>query len=277
MNKELHITRSLSLLFFLLFICAGNVFCQQNFQRDVPFTQALYQFIDSYFDHKINSQELLEELYNSSLDSGAELPDEYSQLIHEGRCYYYYGLTLMENYDITDLTKSNLQDTTEKEPTNKTAARYFDQAIENSKKALKLRKGSDAYTLLASGISANCTAKNTGYIISNGAKVNTYASKAIHLDSTNGTARYIGTCQNVYAPAPFSNVEEGRKKMLSYLDTYDVNNEKFDVFNILSAIGYCCQRQKKYSDAIFWYQESLKLYPDNVSVNRLCNRLKETK
>jgi len=64
--------------------------------------------------------------------------------------------------------------------------------------------------------------------------------------------------------------------MISYLDNCYIQNEKFDTFYILSAIGYSCQRLNQNDEALFWYGKSLEIYPENVSVNRLVKKLNET-
>lgn len=268
-------TRNQSLALLLFLITILPVFCQEDFRREVPYTKALYDFIDAYFDHKMPSQEILDRHFNSAMESSADFSEEYCILVHKARCYYFYGLTLMEDYDISDMAQVDLNDTSNSESKNRQAARYFDQAIDLGKQALKIQKGSDAYALLCNGISANCIAKNTAYIIANGLKVNSYAKKAVQANYSNGTAYYLGNCQNVYAPAPFCKVKDGKTRMSSLLETPYIKNEKFDVFNILSAIGYCCQRMDEKEEAIQWYEKSLEIYPDNVSVNRLLKKLKE--
>lgn len=267
--------RNKSLALILLLVTILPAFCQEEFKREVPYTQALYNFIDAYFDHKILSQKILDEHFNSSMESSSEFSDEYCVLVHKARCLYFYGLTLMEDYDISDMAKTDLNNPSDSETKNKQAAKYFDQSIDLGKEALKIQKGTDAYALLCNGISANCIAKNSAYIIANGLKVNTYAKKAVTQDYSNGTAHYLGSCQNIYAPAPFCKLKDGMSKMDMYLSVPYIHKEKFDVFNILSAIGYCHQRMGNIDEAILWYEKSLEIYPDNVSVNRLLKKIKE--
>lgn len=265
-------------IFFIifLFINCSLLFSQDFSERDVPFTPELYEFIDLCLNHKLSTRELLDSYFKTAEDSCPNDFDEYSRYVHHGRCLYFYGLSLMDDYDISDMATVNLNDTSEKEALNKIAAKYFDQTIDMCKAALKIKKGSDAYSLICNGISANCTAKNTAYIIRNGIKVSSYAKKSITEDFSNGTAHYLETCQSIYAPSPFCSIEEGQKRMKSYLENCYIQNEKFDVFYILSAIGYSCQRLNQNDEALLWYGKSLEIYPENVSVNRLVKKLKET-
>lgn len=251
------------------------VFCQEIHIREVPFTPELYEFIDCYLNHKFTDRSLLEEAYNKAINSIPVDLEEYSKLVQKGRCLYFYGLTLMEDYDIAEMSARDLNNETEEEPKNKQAARYFDQTIELCKQALKLKKGTDAYSLLCNGISANCTAKNSAYIIRNGIKVSTYSKKSAAIDFSNGTAHYLGNCQNIYAPAPFCNLEEGVNKMKNYLDNCYINIEKFDRFYILSAIGFGYQRLGKIDEAVLWYEKSLEIYPENYSINRTLKKIRE--
>ena len=265
-------------IFFIIFLILNCSFfsAQDVYQREVPFTAELYEFIDLCLNHQLISRELLDFYFNRAENSRPENWDEYSKLVHSGRCLYFYGLSLMDDYDISDMAKVNLNDTSEKEALNKLAAKYFDKTIDLCRDALKIKKGTDAYSLICNGISANCTAKNTAYIIRNGIKVSSYAKKSITQNFSNGTAHYLESCQSVYAPVPFCNVEEGKKRMISYLDNCYIQNEKFDTFYILSAIGYSCQRLNQNDEALLWYGKSLEIYPENVSVNRLVKKLNET-
>ena len=261
-----------NLLLLLVIINIAGILTAQN-KRDVPYTNELITFINAYFNHEITDKELLEDLFIKSIDSSKELDSEYKKLVHQGRCIYFYGLQLMVDYDISEISKTNLEDTSQAEDSNKKAAECFDAAIELAKKALKINKGSDAYCLIANGISANCTAKNTSYIINNGLKVCKYARKAIKEDSSNGTALYLNSCQNIYAPAPFCKINEGKEQMSLVFNSDNIHKEKFDNFYLMMGIGYASYRKKNFSEAKKWYEECLKIYPQNITVNKLMKKL----
>lgn len=257
----------------LITVLTANAILQAQALREVPYTSELTQFINSYFNHKIESQDELEKLFIEAMDSAAKLDSDYSKTVHQGRCIYYYGMQLMEDYDISEMSNRNLEDTSETKNSNQKAADCFDSAIELGKKALKIKKGSDACSLIAGGISANCTAKNTSYILNNGLKVGKYAKKAFTLDETNGTAYFLNTCQSVYAPVPFCKIREGRSQMLNYLENEHINKEQFDRFNFLYSIAYSHYRKKEFNEALYWFEKAKQIYPDNLAVNRTINKI----
>ncbi len=247
-----------------------------NGERDVPYTKALQALMDGYFNHELADEEARNATFNAAL-TDAETQygsDAYRMNVHKARAFYYYGMILMENYDLTNLEKMDLSDTSETEDVNKKAGEDYDRAIEFAKLALKERHGSDAYSMLAHAISANCTAKTTGYVLSNGLKVRANAKKAVKEDFSNGTAHFLIHAQDIYAPAPFAKVKKGRKALERCIANPGIRFEQADLFNIYSSIGYSCQRQKKYGEAKKWYDRCQELYPQNLSVQNLVSKLK---
>lgn len=202
---------------------------------------------------------------------------------HFARCDYYFGMSVIETYDLTKLEHA-LDDVNEEfvDPVERDrqikreAAGYFDRAIEHAKKAVDLRKDScpDALSIYAQAISANCTVNKIGYVLSNGLKIAKYAKQAVKMDPTNGSACFSSAAQNVYAPGIFGNASAGRKKMLSFLADDTLVVEKFERFNLICAVAYTYYRQNKFADAKIWYEKCLEIYPGNFAVNDLvlkCN------
>lgn len=258
----------------LIFIFSVNHFYGQEIKnvREVSYTAELYEFINMYFNHQIKDEGLLEKYYLNAKESLDQFEDEYHKLVHLARCDYYYGQVLMENYDPSEMATKDLSDTS-KDNANSKAASFYDSSIESAKKALKIKEGSDAYSVLAQAISANCTAKNVLYIIANGLSVRKYAKLSQKIDMSNGTAHFLAAAQDIYAPAPFAKIKSGRDNMQTSLADKNVSFEKFDLFNIYSSIAYSYQRQKNKEEAFVWYKKCLELYPDNVSVNNLSNKM----
>lgn len=270
-------------LFCIFFLCCSAGIFPQIEKRDVPYTKALFEFIEKYFNHEISGPDEIQALYASALDSCPDSYDEYMKETHFARCDYYFGMSVIETYDLTKLEHA-LDDVNEEfvDPVERDrqikreAAGYFDRAIEHAKKAVDLRKDScpDALSIYAQAISANCTVNKIGYVLSNGLKIAKYAKQAVKMDPTNGSACFSSAAQNVYAPGIFGNASAGRKKMLSFLADDTLVVEKFERFNLICAVAYTYYRQNKFADAKIWYEKCLEIYPGNFAVNDLvlkCN------
>ena len=86
----------------VLAFCAAGVFAQVE-NRDVPYTKVLFKLIEGYFNHEIDSREKAETLYVEAIESCPESYDEYMRETHLSRCDYYFGMYIMETYDLTQL------------------------------------------------------------------------------------------------------------------------------------------------------------------------------
>lgn len=124
-------------------------------------------------------------------------------------------------------------------------------------------------------ISANCTAKNTSYILSNALKIKTYGKKAIKIDPFNGGGYFLVSAQDIYAPTPFCKLNKGRKAMTKYLNDMNLRKEKFETFNISCAVAYSWYKKKKYRKAQECYIQCKKLYPENYSVNLMLKKIQD--
>ncbi len=242
---------------------------QVNQNREVFFTDELKEFYKNYFNHKISNKDELESFFNKAVNSAQKFNDEYSKNVHLARCYYFYGQTLMEDYDVSSIEDLDLNDSSNTENTNEIAAKYFDKGIEYANIAASIKKGSDSLSVLAHLISANCTAKNVAYIIFNGLKVRSFAKEAVNIDYSNGTAHFLVSAQDAYAPKPFNRAQKARKEILSYLDDNSIRKEEFDYFNMYTTIGYTYFLTKNYEKAIEWYKKALEIYPQNISTKKL--------
>ena len=245
-----------------------------EYKRDVPFTPEMYDFIENYFNRNITTEDELSAYYNKALSAGESIyEDEYSKLINKARCNYFYGMQLMSTFDLSNIENTDFTSDAESEALNEIAGCYYDTAIEYAEKALEIKNGSDAWTILSHSISANCTAKNSKYMLANALKVRSYAKKACKLDPKNGSARFLITAQDIYAPYPFCKLNKGRKEMLSYLSNSSLHLEKYDRFNINCAVAYSWYKKKKYSKSLSWYKKCREIYPNNYSVNMMIEKI----
>ncbi len=264
---------------FFFFLAAVVIF-QTNFvfaqsaqqikqSREVPFTSELEDFYKNYFNHKLSNKDELNSFFTKAVDSSQNFSDEYSKNVHLARCCYFYGQTLMEDYDVSSIEDLDLNDSSNTENVNEIAGKYFDKGIEYANTAVKIKSGSDSLSILSHLISANCTAKNVAYILFNGLKVRSYAKEAVNLDYSNGTAHFLVSAQDAYAPKPFNRAQKARKEIFSYLEDDSIRKEEFDYFNLYSTVGYTYSLNKNYEEAVEWYKKALEIYPENVSTKKL--------
>lgn len=248
-----------------------------EFPREVPYTAESRAFSEAYLGHKISSDEIRKRYYDAAVAAAEKSADEYSRLVRLARTDYCYGNSLIENFDLTSLDNMDLGDTSSGANFNDEAGGYFDRGIEKAKAALEIKAGSDAYSILAHLISANCTTKNTSYILANGLKVRANAKKGVKKDYSNGTAHFLVVAQDAYAPWPFCKIQSSRKKFLSILDDKYIRLEDFDRIVIYEAIGYGFFRQKKWDKAAEWYNKVLAEYPANYTSNDMLKKIAEKK
>lgn len=248
-----------------------------EFPRDVPYTKAGIDFCEAHYGHKIINDIVRKSYYYASVEAANAMTDEYSKLITLARADYYYGLSVMESFDLTSLDSMDLGDTKTTESINDKAGSYFDKAIDECNQALKIKKGSDAYSTLAQAISMNCTAKNVSYVLANGLKVRANAKKAVALDYSNGLGQFMVIAQDAYAPWPFCKLRSSRKALLRVLDDKYIRIERFDYQMIYAAIGYTFYKQKKWDKAIEWYEKILDLYPQNYSARQMIRKIQDRK
>ncbi len=248
-----------------------------EFPRDVPYTKAGIDFCEAHYGHKIINDIVRKSYYYASLDAANALTDEYSKLISLARADYYYGLSIMESFDLTSLDKLDLGDSSSAVNINDKAGEYFDKAIAECNDALKIRKGSDAYSTLAQAISMNCTAKNVAYVLKNGLKVRANAKKAAALDYSNGLAQFMIIAQDAYAPWPFCKLKSSRKALIRILDDPYIRIERADAQMIYAAIGYTFYKQKKWDKAIEWYNKIFEIYPQNFAAKQMIRKIQDRK
>lgn len=248
-----------------------------EFPRDVPYTQAGIDFCEAHYGHKIFNDTTRRKFYDASVEAAEALPDQYSKLISLARADYYYGLSVMETFDLTSLDSIDLGDASSTTSVNDLAGSYFDRAIDECNQALQIRKGSDAYSTLAQAISMNCTAKNVAYVLANGLKVRANAKNAVALDYSNGLGQFMVIAQDAYAPWPFCKLKSSRKALIRVLNDKYIRIERFDAQMIYAAIGYTFYKQKKWDKAIEWYKKILELYPMNFTARQMIKKNQDRK
>jgi len=151
------------------------------------------------------------------------------------------------------------------------AAARFGEGMAFAQKALDIRKSAEAWQMLAENLSQSCAVRSTSFAIANGLNVEKYAKNALAIDGRNAAAGIIVASRWVYAPAPFYNHNRGIEMMSAVLNESD--NDKDDLFNIYSAIGYAYMQQKKNAEAKTWLLKSLEVYPTHKYVQSLIEKL----
>lgn len=272
------------ILFIFAVLAASSIAFSQTAQRDVPYTKALYTFIDRYYNNEIPTIAKAQELYNAAVDSLPESFDDYQQAVHFARCEFYLGMCIMGEYDFSSIEKiKSMTDTTDNsknlseqvKKTKEQAASHFDSAISFAQAALKIHEGPDAYVIYAMGISSNCTVKNSSYVINNGLKVGSFSKKALQLDAQNATACYYQNAQDLFAPPFFANYKRGYNKMLSFYNNENLRKEKFDTYYFITAIAFSFYKTNNKENALIWYKKSLEIYPKNSFALKMIKELSE--
>ncbi|MDR0723502.1 MAG: tetratricopeptide repeat protein [Treponema sp.] len=149
------------------------------------------------------------------------------------------------------------------------AAAQYEQGITWATVALQEEDSTEGWQLLAEHISQSCAVRPVSYALVNGGKVETYAKKALELDTRNGAARIMIAARYVYAPAPFNNYKRGIQMMQDIIQEPEVVLQKDDRFNVYTAIGYAYYQQKHYGEARLWLQKALHIYPTNQFVQSM--------
>lgn len=247
------------------------------FERDVPYTAEEIEFMNLYYNHGISSVAQRRKLHETAIESAEKFQDEYARLVHLARAEYYYGVACIESFDLSLFEDLKNVESKTSDSSAAMAGAAFDKAIEYGHAALEIKKGSDAYSVISHSISANCTAKNWTYILGNALKVRSYAKKAVSADYSNGTAQFLVVAQDVYAPWPIGKVRSGRRKMISILKDKYIRVEDQDLHLICAAIGYSYFKQKKWNQAIEWYDKALEVYPYNYSVHQMLGTINRRK
>lgn len=262
---------------FIISIFSALLFAEE-YKRDVEYTEALYTFIEAYYNNAIASDEQAKKLFDDAVASISPSASEYEREVLLARCDYLYGMYKMGDYDLESIQKiKSITDTKDKnENISETikqkkakAAALFDSGIAHAQKAMKIENRSDAILIYVMCLSSNCTVKPTSYVIGNGLKVQSYAKKAIAADSKNGTAYFYQWAQDLYAPEFFANYKRGYQKMYESYSNKELNFEKFDSFNFLMAIGDSFLKRKDKESALVWYNKAKALYPNNTTLNKI--------
>jgi len=155
------------------------------------------------------------------------------------------------------------------EKNNAQADSFLSKGMDYAQKALDQAPSSEAWRMLAENLSQLCTVRSTGWVMSNGTKVEKYSKSALALDEGNTAAQFMIAARWIYAPALFRNINKGIQMMQDIITNYDNRLSKDDRFNVYSSIGYALLQQKKNADAKPWLQKSLDIYPDNKYVKSL--------
>lgn len=239
--------------FFLLFSCLFAMYselaCAQiPASSTVSYPESYYSFRDSMLNAWGKTAEQFESEYKSVVQEIAATKSGWEKDAMLARCDYVLGRAYRYLGD------------------SKKAGACFDKAIETCTAILKNHQEAEVYVIYADAISQNCSVRSKVYAMANGAKIKTFAKKALELDPAYGAAKYLENSQNIFTPAPFNNLEEGMKVLDSLLDTNQFRMDKYDIYSALSARAYGYLQQGMKDEALHWYNKALEMYPKNVAV-----------
>lgn len=246
-------------IYFLLlcfFVLTGAVVAQVSVDGGVTYPESYYTFRDNMLNSDGMTAQEFEDEYLAVIK---EIMDTKSGLEEEvllARCDYVLGRA----YRYLSMDKEAIE--------------CFDRAIDTCKAILKKEEMVEAYIVYADAVSQNCSIKPKTYAMTQGGKIKSMAKKALKLDPTNGTAKYLENSQNIFTPAPFNNYKEGMKVLDSLLDTDQYRMDKSDQYSALSARAYGYLQQDMNEEALYWYNKALEIYPKNVAVLEILPTIK---
>lgn len=249
----------LNKIYFLLaclFVLTTVAVAQVSVEGGVVYPESYYTFRDNMLNSDGMTAQEFEDEY---LEVIQDIMDTKSGLEREvllARCDYVLGRA----YRYLSMEKKAME--------------CFDRAIDTCKDILKREEMVEAYVVYADAVSQNCSIKPKTYAMTQGSKIKSMAKKALKLDPTNGTARYLENSQNIFTPAPFNNYEEGMEVLNTLLDTDQYRMDNFDRYSALSARAYGYLQQGMNEDALYWYNKALEIYPKNVAVLEILPTIK---
>lgn len=148
----------------------------------------------------------------------------------------------------------------------------LETAINFANNALSNGEDSKQFRILAEAGSLIMLQKGLSYIIKNSGKVNSYAQKAVELNSDNTKAKFIIAQGLINAPKLFGgDFDKGLKDLIEILNTPTISEEEKFYINITLSEIYKSNKDK--DKAITYCKDALSLYPNNEKANNILKEL----
>jgi tetratricopeptide (TPR) repeat protein len=201
---------------------------------------------EAVYEQRLSADEVFP-IYKAAFEKADGLPDGDGRLDMRSRCDYLMGRAY-QYYKIKDK-----------------AIEHYERAVADAIKSLEAHKTSIGWTNRAESVSQLCALKSTWWVMMNGTDVEEFALEALRFNPKNAKALYLIASRWVYAPRPFNDIDKGVKMMRDILDG-DNDMEKDDLFNVYTALAYGYAKDKKKTEALYWIDKALSVYPSNQFV-----------
>jgi tetratricopeptide (TPR) repeat protein len=198
---------------------------------------------EAIFDQVLNAEGVME-IYTETLRSAEAALAGHELDAMLSRCEYMLGRAYQEDGRDAE------------------AIARYEKGIALAERSLAVTATAEGYEMLSANYGQACMLKSTGWVMSNGLKVEQNAKKALKIDPRNAACQYFIASRWVFGPGIFGNPKRGVTEMEAILDG-SADLQKDDLFNVYSALGYGYIRLKKEQDALPWISKSLDIYPTN--------------
>lgn len=141
------------------------------------------------------------------------------------------------------------------------ARAHYEEGLRLAERAVAISPCEYGWTLRAKNLAFLIPMRGMAFAVVNGMDVERFAAQALALDPKKAPAQYLIAGRWLFAPRGFSNIPRGISMMEAILTDGDPGRS--DRFNIYSAIGRGLVRQRKYADAILWFDRALDIFPTN--------------
>jgi tetratricopeptide (TPR) repeat protein len=146
------------------------------------------------------------------------------------------------------------------------AAAFFEKGIEWAEKSLAENPSSEGYQMLAVNIALLCRVSPLPFVLTNGHKIEKYASMAIALNPQNYVAQYLIAALYIHAPSLFANYQKG----LRTLEEIEANTngpmldvEKEYRYNLYASMALAYYKLKRWDESRIYMEKVYAIYPTN--------------
>ena len=262
---------SFPVLFGVLFLLiSGGVLSAQQAVGEDEAAALVGDFRDAVYLQQTGDEALARQFRLVRADLGDQSLTERQELFWRAQATYY----MARGYQSLDSVQAVLdQDEDLRKGRFKRLQKSYarlDDVIAHYEEALALMDtylegGRDArgVRLYAENLSQLSTLKSLGFLMSNGTKISPLAEEALELNPGEVKAHLLLASRYVYSPGIWGGDPDRGISMLEEVKTMD-GLDREDVHNIAVAIGFAHTMAGRWSDAVPFFEEALKVYPTNI-------------
>jgi tetratricopeptide (TPR) repeat protein len=198
---------------------------------------------EAIFDQVLNAEGVME-IYTETLRSAEAALSGYELDAMRSRCEYMLGRAYQEDGRSAE------------------AVARYETGIALAERSIAAHATAEGYEMLSANYGQACMLKSTGWVMSNGLKVEQNAKKALNIDPRNAKSQYFIASRWVFGPGILGNPRRGITEMEAIMNGA-ADMDKDDYFNVYTALAYAYVRLKKGPNALPWVNRALEIYPTN--------------